>query len=304
MTAADGRVIGTTKIFGSGPSNKRLNIVLVSEGYRDEEMGAYAAHAQQFVDRLLATVPLDTYRCAFNVHRVDVVSNESGADDPAGYVGGYPNFHEAVYGQTLVYGCIFLKPHAAEWQDVPAATLGNPGSPEGRFRAVNDYAMANGFVGGFPNFHQADYGEGMVYGCLLIRQGEADWMDVPAATLGNPSSFGARMRTVHNFALAQGYAGGFPNFHQADYGQGLVYGCILLKQGFAHWQDEPAATLGNPGSSAARFRTVNGFAEAQGFVSGYPNFHEADYGQGTVYGCILLEQNAAEWRDVPVGQLC
>jgi hypothetical protein len=31
---------------------------------------------------------------------------------------------------------------------------------------------------------------------------------------------------------------------------------------------------------------------------GFPNFHQADYGQGIVYGTILLHHHTVEWRDV------
>jgi hypothetical protein len=49
---------------------------------------------------------------------------------------------------------------------------------EARFRAIHDWAVQHGYVGGVPNFHQADYGEGVVYGALLLRSGAADWRDL------------------------------------------------------------------------------------------------------------------------------
>jgi len=39
-----------------------------------------------------------------------------------------------------------------------------------RFRQVNDYAFVHGFVGGYPNFHEADYGCGKVNGGMYGRQ--------------------------------------------------------------------------------------------------------------------------------------
>ena len=33
-----------------------------------------------------------------------------------------------------------------------------------RFREAHDYAVWHGFATGWPNFHQADYGDGLVYG--------------------------------------------------------------------------------------------------------------------------------------------
>jgi hypothetical protein len=459
----------------SGPTDLLLNFVLVAEGFQEGELPEFVRYAEQFADRLFATVPFNDARCGINIFRLDVVSNESGADDPAacggpgttaatyfdasycgrgirrlivqddglvieavrqvvpawhlilvlvnsqvwGGAGGqvanscvapgwediaihemghslfgladeYPTLQGCASGETDhdnfpdVLG-IRIEPaepnitifgsSGGKWADliasgtllpttsnancsvcdpqpspVPAGTVGTfegAGTyhcrvfrPEfdckmrttsTRFCAVcvrairqttdayhrigvswaplrmvriNDYAGLNGFVGGFPNFHEADYGQGRVFGSVLLRPAAAEWRDVLASDLGNPSSFEQRFTAVNDYAVANGYVSGFPNFHEADYGQGTVYGCILVPAASADWQDVPAATLGNPGGIAPRFTAVNDYAVANGYVGGYPNFHEADYGQGTVYGCILLKPSAAEWRDVPTRDLC
>ncbi len=113
--------------------------------------------------------------------------------------------------------------------DIPISQLGTPSSFEARFRAVHDWATRNGYVAGFPNFHQADYGQGVVYGTILFKEG-VEWRDIPASELGNPANNEARFRAVHDWATRNGYVAGFPNFHQADYGQGVVYGTILIKK--------------------------------------------------------------------------
>jgi hypothetical protein len=113
--------------------------------------------------------------------------------------------------------------------DIPISQLGTPGSFDARFRAVNDWAVRNGYAAAFPNFHQADYGRGVVYGTILLKQG-VEKRDIPASELGNPANNEARFRAVHDWATRNGYVAGFPNFHQADYGQGVVYGTILLKK--------------------------------------------------------------------------
>ena len=84
MSTADGTVVGTTKIVDHGPAASRFNLVILSEGYRQAELGQFAADAQQFVNRLFATAPFDQLQCAVNVYRVDVSSTDSGADDPMG----------------------------------------------------------------------------------------------------------------------------------------------------------------------------------------------------------------------------
>jgi PAS domain-containing protein len=82
MTTSDGRVVGTTTVVHSGPPSRRWNLVLLGDGFREEELGDYAVAVQRFVDHLFATPPFDELRAAVNVHRVDVVSTDSGADDP------------------------------------------------------------------------------------------------------------------------------------------------------------------------------------------------------------------------------
>ena len=174
-----------------------------------------------------------------------------------------------------------------------------------RFTHVHDYAVLNGFVGGFPNFHEADWGGGLVFGSILLHSGSAEWRDIFASDLGNPASFEDRFRAVNDYASANGFASGYPTFHEADYGQGTVYGCILISGDAVEWRDVPVTELGLPsGGIAPRFQAVHDYAYNNGFVGGFPNFHEADYGQGTVYGCLLLKGPAAEWRDIPVRDFC
>ena len=82
MGAADGRIVGTTKILDHGDAAERWNLVILAEGYREAELPRFATHAQSFVDTLAATAPFDRLMRAVNVYRVDVASTDSGADDP------------------------------------------------------------------------------------------------------------------------------------------------------------------------------------------------------------------------------
>lgn len=175
---------------------------------------------------------------------------------------------------------------------------------ESLFPFVNDYAVRHGFVSGFPNFHTTAYGNGAVYGCVLLKPQFAEWRDVRFTDLGSPPTAEARFRAVNDYSSSiPGMMGGYPNFHQADYGQGLVCGTIFLKHGAAEWSDVSAAELGNPRTPEDRFRAVHDYAVRKGFVGAFPNFHQADYGQGIVYGTFFLKPEAAEWRDVPYHEL-
>ena len=72
-----------TTIRDNGPSSNRIDVVFVGDGYTAGELATYAEHVDNIVPSFFAESPLDAYSSFFNVHRVDVISNESGVDhDP------------------------------------------------------------------------------------------------------------------------------------------------------------------------------------------------------------------------------
>ncbi|MDJ0925139.1 MAG: M64 family metallopeptidase [Acidimicrobiia bacterium] len=67
----------------TGPTTNRVDIVFVGDGYTVAELGAYADTVDDLAAVLFGYEPFTTYQNAFNLHRVDVVSNDSGIDhDP------------------------------------------------------------------------------------------------------------------------------------------------------------------------------------------------------------------------------
>ncbi|HKE56053.1 MAG TPA: M64 family metallopeptidase [Pyrinomonadaceae bacterium] len=69
-------------IVNNGPSSNRVDIAIMGDGYTASQMGKYQADVQQFVQAMFAQDPYREYQSYFNVHRIDVVSNQSGADHP------------------------------------------------------------------------------------------------------------------------------------------------------------------------------------------------------------------------------
>ena len=82
MSASDGYVGATVKIVDHGPDGSRWNLVIVGDGYRAGELAKYHDDVQAIIDRMYHTPPFDELWCGINVHRIDVVSTDSGADDP------------------------------------------------------------------------------------------------------------------------------------------------------------------------------------------------------------------------------
>jgi hypothetical protein len=83
MTTADGLIIGTTAVLNHGSPSQRWNIVILGDGYRQNEISKYSNDVQDLINHLKNTRPFDELWNAINIYRVDVTSTDSGADDPA-----------------------------------------------------------------------------------------------------------------------------------------------------------------------------------------------------------------------------
>lgn len=71
----------STTILSNGPPTNRIDLVLVGDGYRTQDLAAYAGHCATIVNDFFLQPPLSNYKTFFNVHRVDVVSIDSGVDN-------------------------------------------------------------------------------------------------------------------------------------------------------------------------------------------------------------------------------
>jgi IgA Peptidase M64 len=83
MTTSDGYVAGLHKVVDHGANSQRYNIVILGDGYRASELAKFATDVQSFINTFRASAPYNRLWCGINIHRVDVVSTDSGADDPA-----------------------------------------------------------------------------------------------------------------------------------------------------------------------------------------------------------------------------
>jgi len=76
-----------TEILNNGPSSKKIDLVLMGDGYTANEINptsndehSYYNHVNILKNNFLAEEPFNRYQNLFNIWRVDVISNESGAD--------------------------------------------------------------------------------------------------------------------------------------------------------------------------------------------------------------------------------
>ena len=75
---------GVTLIQEAGPSDSRLDLVFLGDGYRQGEMDKFHDDVDWIVDYLQGIEPYADYATLFNIWRVDTPSNESGGDHPEG----------------------------------------------------------------------------------------------------------------------------------------------------------------------------------------------------------------------------
>src|SRR6185295_6089713 len=66
----------------NGPPDNRIGVAILGDGYTQSEQLKYATDVDLMVKAVFDQSPYSTYASYFNVYRVDVVSNESGADHP------------------------------------------------------------------------------------------------------------------------------------------------------------------------------------------------------------------------------
>lgn len=71
-----------TTIRNNGDSANRVDVAILGDGYTASELGKYATDVETFIQDLFAQEPFREYQRYFNIHRVDVTSNQSGADHP------------------------------------------------------------------------------------------------------------------------------------------------------------------------------------------------------------------------------
>src|ERR1041385_7539925 len=69
-------------IINNGSAANRVDIAILGDGYTSGEMQKYRDDVQSLMTRFFNEDPFSEYRNLFNVHRIDVISSESGADHP------------------------------------------------------------------------------------------------------------------------------------------------------------------------------------------------------------------------------
>ena len=86
LAASTARAEPVHDVWQNGDPANRVDIAILGDGYTAADLAKYAADVDALLTRFFAEEPFHTYRRYFNVHRIDVVSAESGSDHPASNV--------------------------------------------------------------------------------------------------------------------------------------------------------------------------------------------------------------------------
>jgi hypothetical protein len=97
-----------------------------------------------------------------------------------GMASGYPTFVSRQQQAGWVLQCVFLPLENVEIRNLSVSQLApaGPGDVPSLFRAIHDYAVKNGFEGGYPTFAPSSEDRpSSGYDCVLIKKGRADRHD-------------------------------------------------------------------------------------------------------------------------------
>jgi hypothetical protein len=83
VSTADGTIRGTVKVVDHGPVERRFNIVVLADGFRDADLPAFRAKVDLLADTLRLLEPMRQFWPLVNLFRVDVASVDSGVDHPS-----------------------------------------------------------------------------------------------------------------------------------------------------------------------------------------------------------------------------
>jgi len=71
----------TSTLLDNGEAQGQIDLVFMGDGYTADELDAYQHRVDQCIEWIFTVEPFKSYKSKFNIHRIDVISNESGVDN-------------------------------------------------------------------------------------------------------------------------------------------------------------------------------------------------------------------------------
>tara|TARA_R110002049_G_scaffold206269_1_gene376777 strand:+ start:20540 stop:21952 length:1413 start_codon:yes stop_codon:yes gene_type:complete len=131
---ASAQIFDVETIENTGDDDKRINLVILSEGYQVGELDKFITDATNFTNAMFSQSPFLEYADYFNIYAIKVPSNQSGADHPATAIdtnetGITPTFVDTYFNATfdafgyhryLFYGIDYADAASAEAKIISA----------------------------------------------------------------------------------------------------------------------------------------------------------------------------------------
>ncbi|SDF33037.1 Por secretion system C-terminal sorting domain-containing protein [Dyadobacter soli] len=92
-------------LYKTGPLDNRINVVILGDGFTEDEMPKFAAEAKTFADFFRNFEPYDRYQAYFNFFLIKTPSQESGITNPGTASDAYPD--QPVKTKDTFYGVAF-----------------------------------------------------------------------------------------------------------------------------------------------------------------------------------------------------
>jgi len=167
LTLIGSRVFGGpfTTIVNTGSSDNRVDIVFLGDGYTTADIaaGTYSNHINSYLDYMFSNSqnsdPFFRYRNYFNVHSIEVVSNQAGADAPPESIFRDTALDASYYFDGSTQRLLYINETKAD-DALQAGLLGAGFTAEMQFVTVNDtrYGGAGGeyavYAGGNTSAHE------------------------------------------------------------------------------------------------------------------------------------------------------
>jgi len=152
-----------TTITNNGASSNRIDIVFMGDGYTQSEIDTtYRSQVNSFLQYIFQdaalTDPFYTYRNYFNVHVIDVVSAQSGADDPVNDITRNTALNSTYLFDGITDRLLSVDETAAD-AELANGLSGAGFEAEIRFVAINSskYGGAGGYYATFAAGNSAAY---------------------------------------------------------------------------------------------------------------------------------------------------
>lgn len=85
------------KLLFNGDSSKKVDLVILAEGYTENEIEKFYSDAQRMTDYMFTIPPFDSLKKDFNVYAIGVPSKESGTDIPGKNIYKHTAFNASFY---------------------------------------------------------------------------------------------------------------------------------------------------------------------------------------------------------------